>query len=113
MSDFNVAPCGYYCLVEMKEVEEKTESGIIINTGKDIERMKIGQSVGKLIAIGPRAFRGLSNGCDSAEDWGVQVGDWVEFNSFDGKIPKAGKSDNLRLIQDQHIIGKVKDNAKL
>lgn len=113
MNKFNVEPCGYYCLIEMLEVEEKTESGIIISVGDEVKRAKMGQSVGRLIAIGPRAFKGLSNGCDSIEDWGLAIGDVVEFTSFEGKIPKAGKNDNLRLIQDQMIIGKVKDNDKL
>lgn len=113
INNTNIEPTGYYVLVRMKDVEEKSASGIIVSTSKDLQREKAGQSVGQILEIGPRAFRGLSNGCDSAEDWGVKVGDWVEYNSYDGKIPKGGADDSLRLIADQHIVGKIKDEGKL
>lgn len=107
MSKATIKPLGYYVLVKMREVEEKTDSGIIVSTSKDLQREKLGQSVGTVLAIGPMAFRGLANGCNSPDEWGVAVGDVIEFNSYDGKIPKAGKDDSLRLILDQHVIAKV------
>lgn len=110
MNNTNITPAGYYVLVRMKEVEEKSESGIIVSTSTQLQREKLGQSVGQVLAFGPLAYRNLDNGCQSPDDWGVKVGDWVEFNSYDGKIPKAGKDDNLRLILDQHIVAKVKDH---
>ena len=103
-----IKPTGYYVLVEIEEVTAKSEGGIIIESLKDEKRLVEAQCVGEIIAFGNMAYKGMSNGCNSPEDWGVKVGDKVEFNSYDGKRPKAaGKDTRLRLIIDQHIIGVI------
>jgi co-chaperonin GroES (HSP10) len=114
MKDINntgIDPAGYYCLIKMADVKDKTESGLIIKTSDSIKREKVGNCVGQILAFGPAAFKNLSSGVNSPEDWGVKVGDMVEFTSYDGKVPKTAMDDkgesNLRLIQDQHIIAKV------
>jgi len=103
-----IKPTGYYVLVEIEEVETKTAGGIIIESHKDEKRLIEAQCVGVIKAFGPQAYKGLQNGCNSPDEWGVKVGDKVEFNAYDGKRPKAGGKDTrLRLIIDQHIIGVV------
>lgn len=113
MNDTQIKPCGYYVLIRLDPVEQTTKSGIICKTANELEREKVGNSIGTVLAFGPAAFRGFSNGVDSPEQWGVKVGDKIEFTSYDGKVPKssdeldADGENMLRLIQDQHIIATV------
>ena len=104
-----IKPTGYYVLVELEPIEKDTKSqaGIILATSKDEDRYRNAQCIGTIIEFGPLAFKGLQNGCNTPEEWGVSVGNKVEFNSYDGKIPKSAGGKDLRLIVDQHIICKV------
>lgn len=105
-----IRPTGYYVLVEIEEVSVKSTGGIIIETHKDEKRLVEAQCVGTILAFGPMCFKGLECGCNSPEEWGLKVGDKVEFNSYDGKRPKAlGADTRQRLIIDQHIIGVIND----
>lgn len=113
MSEVKIKPCGYYVLIQMDPVSRKSESGIIMRSDKEKERESLANSTGKVLAFGPAAFQGLANGVNSPDEWGVAVGDQVEFTSYDGKVPKSDEvldedgKNLLRLIQDQHIIAKV------
>lgn len=113
LNNTGIHPSGYYVLIEMDAVKDKTESGLIVKTPDNIKREKVGNCVGRILEIGPSAFKNLSCGVNSPEDWGVKVGDKVEFTSYDGKMPKTAKDingeTNLRLIQDQHIIARVEE----
>jgi hypothetical protein len=93
---------------------------------KDLaEREQNGHDRGIVRAFGPTVFEGF-RGIDSemeyqepngpthirsttseerAEQYGVKVGDQVEFNRYDGKIPRETDYANFRIIQDEHIIG--------
>ncbi|MBE16546.1 MAG: hypothetical protein Unbinned6354contig1000_21 [Prokaryotic dsDNA virus sp.] len=102
-------PCGYYVLVKVEEVEVKSASGIIIQTREGAEREFTGQCIGQVQSFGPLAFKGLAGGkCKTPKDWGVEVGDMVEFNRYDGKVPHAEGFSNYRLIQDEHIWAVIK-----
>ena len=107
-----IHPTGYYILVQMEEVEETTASGIVISTPKELEREKGGHDVGTVVELGPTCFSGFS-GCDAntaterAAQWGVKVGDKVEFNRYEGKVPRYPNFKDFRIIQDAHIIGTI------
>lgn len=104
-------PVGYYILIEMEIVENKTESGIIIASQKENEREQNGHDVGVIKALGPNAFVGFQGIDDKDEvnkraaDYGVKIGDKIEFNRYDGKVPRDPEYKYHRLIQDQHIVG--------
>jgi co-chaperonin GroES (HSP10) len=99
---------GYYVLIETEEVTLKSDGGIIMASAKDEKRLEEAQCIGTVVDIGPRAFKGLQCGCNSAEEWGVKIGDKVEFATYDGKRPvSAGKDTKYRLITDQKIIAVV------
>ena len=114
-----VKPIGFYVLVEMDSVEEKTESGIYIG---DQTREQAACEFGIIKAIGPVAYLGFP-GCDPREYpnnhhlakmqpheiWGVNVGDRVEYRRYEGKESAADGTKNLRYIPDSHIIGVVSD----
>lgn len=103
-----IKPTGYFVLIETCEAEVVSDSGIVLTTGETAKRMDEAVSTGYIKEFGPMAFKGLSCGCNSPAEWGIAIGDKVEFISYDGKRPQAaGKDTKLRLITDQHIICKV------
>lgn len=109
-------PLGFYVLIEMQEVQEVSDGGIVLAIDKKREQDAV--DIGVVKAIGPIAFCGL-DGCDPNryppshpyhkaaphEIWGVKVGDKVEYRRYEGKLSNAGK--NLRYIPDTQIIGVI------
>lgn len=103
-------PTGFRILIEMnvvaKQVEEGSLKGFQLASDKEHEREENGHCIGKIIAFGPTCFLGYE-GCrpDSAPaDWGVKLGDMVEFNRYDGKIPLNDEEKRYRLINDADIL---------
>ena len=87
-----ITPTGYYILVEMEVVEETTESGIILHDKKQLDREQGGHSVGTVRAFGNTVYQGFE-GIDGratkeerAAAWGINLGNKVEFNRYDGKV---------------------------
>lgn len=105
-------PTGYYILVKMEEVEITSEGGIVLATANEHQREQNGHDVGTIVSIGPTAFCGFQ-GCDAetpdgrAAQWGCAVGDKVEFNRYEGKVPRYEEFQDYRIIQDAHIIGVI------
>ena len=114
-------PCGYRVLIEMDTVEQEVQDGALagfqLQSDKEQAREEDGHCVGRIVAFGPTAFLGYS-GCreDSAPaDWGVKIGDLIEFNRYDGKVPIQDDDKEYRLVNDSDIlmvvIEEVKENA--
>lgn len=99
----NIRPCGFQVIIEMEEVEKQSDTGIILQTKKEYEREQNGHDVGRVIAFGPLAFKGFAS-CETPEDWGVSVGDLVEFKRYDGKIPRHDSEMKYRCINDSDIL---------
>jgi co-chaperonin GroES (HSP10) len=108
-----IRPAGHYALVEVEPVEETTESGIVYRTQNEIEREHGGRDIGRVVAFGPLAYKGFAH-AESPEDWGVAIGDKVEFRRYDGKESRWAEYDeslkNLRYINDNDIIGVIEDD---
>ena len=128
-----IKPTGYYVLIKMEEIDktvtEGALEGFVLQSGDEHDREQTGHDVGIVEAFGPTCFAGYQGidekvwvggpvskdnpGCRSctaterAEQWGVQVGDKVEFNRYDGKVPRHPDFQNHRIIQDAHIIGVI------
>lgn len=102
---------GFFVLVELDVVEEKTESGIIVHSKASHEREQRGHHKGRILNFGPLAFAGYSgidNNLDAdgrAEQWGVKVGDEVEFGRYAGEMLQKEGIDRFMLIPDQKIMG--------
>jgi co-chaperonin GroES (HSP10) len=119
----NFEPLGYYILIEMEEVEKKIEEfiegsmfiapvDVKKKNEQDNERDQAAHDVGVVKAFGNLSFTGFrgvdddASVTDRAAQYGVKVGDKVEFNRYDGKIPRDPEFANFRCIQDEHIIGR-------
>lgn len=101
-----IEPCGYHILIEIKEVEEKTAGGIVL-TDSVINREQAAMPVGKVLKIGPLAYKNHTSGADSAQDWGFEVGDHVQFPSH-AYMRVAGEKSNLVFVLDYDIKAKVR-----
>jgi len=98
-------PVGFYVLIKVKAVEEKTKSGIITSTATSRARQEVARDIGEIIAFGPMAFKEGFEECNSPSDWGVKVGDVVEFVPYEGKISAASEGSEYRYIIDKQIVG--------
>ncbi len=102
-------PCGFQVLIEMdvveKEVKEGALAGFQLASNTEHEREQTGHDVGKLVAFGPQAYKGF--GCSEPEEWGVSLGDIVEFRRYDGKIPRNDENGRYRVINDSDVILRV------
>lgn len=121
MSDVpKIEPLGFYVLIEMITVEEKSSGGIVLQA-KDVAREQDGCDIGYVRALGNTAFAAFP-GCDGStyppshkffnmephQIWGIEVGDKVEYRRYEGKLSGVKDVKNMRYIPDTQIIGKVR-----
>jgi co-chaperonin GroES (HSP10) len=94
-----ITPVGHRILVKPEEMNEVTESGIII--AKDtIDKERLAQMRGVVIAIGGTAY------ADQPEPW-CKVGDVITFGKYSGLIYKGKETkDNqeYRVINDLDVV---------
>jgi co-chaperonin GroES (HSP10) len=102
-----IKPAGFYVLLEMDNVESVSEGGIILNT-KEVAREQDACQFGIVRAFGPAAYKGFP-GCDGPNDWGVTVGDRVEYRRYEGMRSNHEEAENMRYIPDSHIIGVISE----
>ena len=118
--DGKVIPLGNYVTIEIKTRPTETKSGIITETPENASLIKESADIGQVKEFGAIAYHNVM-GCNPEkyptnmpqrkmqphEIWGVNSGDTVEFNKFDGKKSAVKKQENIRYIPDTQIIGKV------
>jgi co-chaperonin GroES (HSP10) len=119
-----IKPLGFYVLIEMEKVEEVTAGGIILNTDM-VSKEQDATDVGYVRAIGPTAYHGYP-GCDiesldshgvvrgipglnPSDQWGLEIGQKIEYRRFEGKKSAVKDYENFRYIPDSHIIGAIDD----
>ncbi len=114
-----IEPLGFYVLIEMIKIEEKSSGGIVLQSN-DVKREQDGCDIGYVRALGNTAFRAFP-GCDGSayppghkffdmaphQIWGIEVGDKVEYRRYEGKLSGVKDVKNMRYIPDTQIIGKV------
>lgn len=104
MNKSGITPVGLSVLVEPEQVEEKTESGIVLGTPEQMEREQMKQTDGVVLAIGPLAFY------DERDAEGniiprCKVGDRVVMKAYAGMMRKGTDGNTYRIISDSEIIG--------
>lgn len=102
-------PYGHRVVVQVRRVVNKTKSGIILSTSAK-ETEIYNSQVGKIIAMGPLAFRMRSTGEPWPEGvWG-KVGDYVKVPRWGGDRWTIGLNDGLEPVMlatlaDSDLIG--------
>jgi len=104
-----IKPLGHYAIVEVLAVDEKTSGGIIMSSNT-VDQERAGRDIGIVRSFGATAYKGFSD-CDSAKDWGLDVGDLVELKArYNNKTPRIHEQKeeykNLRIVTDSEIIAK-------
>lgn len=95
-----ISPCGHRILVAPIEIEEKTESGIVLaRTTVDQEQMA--QMQGIVVEVGPTAW------ADCQEPW-AKEGDKVIFGKYAGFFYTAEDGKKYRVINDLDVVAAFK-----
>ena len=103
-------PFGSRVLVQIRSPKQKTASGIIIDRGsKDTEKWNT--QVGKILAVGPLAFKNRNTMESWPEGSWCKEGDYVRVAKYGGdrwEVPLAdGESALYVIFNDLDIIGQV------
>jgi len=102
-----IKPAGFYVLIRMDTIEDLSEGGIYMGD-KQTRKEQEACEFGVIVAFGPAAYKGFP-GCEGPHDWGVEVGDKIEYRRYEGKMSSLESQDNFRYIPDSHIIGVISD----
>ena len=107
-------PFGTRVVVQLRRTVSKTRSGIILSAGtKDTEAWNI--QVGRIVSVGPLAFKKR----DTAEPWpeGIwaNVGDFVKVPRWGGdrwsiQLEDGGEPVAIVLVNDSDLIGAYTGN---
>ena len=98
----NIKPTGHHVLIEPDEVEETTESGIVISASTDtLAREQAATVRGTIVAIGPTAWADPGLG---GKPW-AEIGDYVYFTRHVNKVVtdlETGK--DYFLLADDNVL---------
>lgn len=98
----NIKPTGHHVIIEPDEVEETTESGIVISTDTNtIAREQAATTRGRIVAIGPTAWKDPGLG---GEPW-AKLDDYVYYTRHVSKVitdTESGK--DYFLLTDDNIL---------
>jgi len=111
--DPGIKPFGSRILVQIRSAMEKTASGIILDTGsKDTEQWNT--QVGKVVDIGPLAFKNRNTQDPWPEGSWCGPGDYVRVGKYGGdrwEVPTStGGKALFAIFNDLDLIGKVTGN---
>jgi co-chaperonin GroES (HSP10) len=102
-------PFGAKVLVQLRRVMNTTKSGIaLIGASKETEAWN--QQVGKIVAIGPLAFKNRATGQPWPEGMWAKLGDFVRVPRHMGdrvSVPMDDKGDPvvILILDDHHLMG--------
>ena len=110
-----VVPLGTRVLVQLRTVRSKTASGIVL-VDDTRQFNKVTTQLGKVINIGPIAFRNRETGQLWPEGVWARPGDYIRLPKYGGdrferKIPGTEDTALFCLFQDHEIIAKVDPEA--
>lgn len=123
MTEINVRPNGHYLLVELVHINNMTKSGIYLG---DTTREQAGAKHAKVLAVGPTAFMGV-DGCNPMDYptgdprykmkphqiWGIEIGDTIIFNRYEGVDVSIPSLKNQRLMPDTVLVGAVQGDFEI
>jgi len=97
-----INPVLHRILVKPDDLEDKTQSGIIIKYDK---REEAAVEKGTVVLVGSTAYKEFGS---TAEEQGIKVGSRVTFAKYAGKTIKDGDVKYL-LVNDEDIVGVLED----
>ena len=100
-----IIPVGHRILILPEQVQEKTESGIILHTESQREREGMAQMYGLVVYVGDDAYN------DQSSHW-CGVGDRVSFAKYSGLVYEGIDGKIYRCINDLDIVALVKEGVR-
>lgn len=88
--------------VPKKEIDDGALAGFEI-VGNEIEREKAATTIGRIVGIGPNAWKAFDDG----EPW-AEVGDKVYFAKYGGKWIEVDGKEYV-IINDEDLVCRVKE----
>lgn len=101
LNQSGILPTGGHLLVLPEKVEAMTKGGIIIPESTR-EKEQQAATIGKLIAIGPTAWKDIDDG----SAWAA-VGDKISYGRYAGVSMTGGDGEAYVLINDNDVLAKL------
>lgn len=94
---------GYRLLVKPREIQTKTESGVIISYGENEKLEKGARDTGTVVKIGPLCW-----GQDQGKEPWCQVGDQIFWAKYAGKqvVDPIDQKEYI-ILNDEDVVGVV------
>lgn len=112
--DPGLAPCGNKVIVQIRMVSNKTVSGIVLSS-QSSDNLKWNEQTGRVVALGPLAYRNRDTLSEWKEGAWVKKGDFVRIPRWNGdrterKLP--GMEDPVVFVtfNDHEIFSKITGN---
>jgi len=107
-----IQPFGSRVLIQIRTPKKKSAGGIILDIPGSNDTEKWNTQVGKVIAIGPLAFKNRDTMASWPEGAWCNAGDYVRVAKYGGdrwevKIPNTDESAMFVIFNDLDIIGQV------
>ena len=89
-------PTGHHVLIKPDEVEEVTETGIVVITDEQSKRRELAATTtGEIVAVGRNAWKAFDDG----EPW-AHVGDRVYFTKHVSKVIEDNNTEYFLMTDD-------------
>jgi co-chaperonin GroES (HSP10) len=94
MNSAGIRPVGEQVLVLPDPVAQETESGLVVMTDKELDRLELGQTEGDVVEI--------AKGVKDAE---YGPGDRVIFRKYSGLLMDGADGQRYRLVEKKDVVG--------
>lgn len=106
-----IQPFGSRVLIQIRTAKKKSTGGIILNTDT-VDTEKWNTQVGRVVSLGPLAFKNRNTMDSWPEGAWCNVGEFVRVAKYGGdrweaKIPGTDESAMFVIFNDLDIIGRV------
>ena len=110
--DAGIQPFGSRVLIQIRTPKKKSNGGIIIDIHGSNETEKWNTQIGKVVALGPLAFKNRDSMTTWPEGEWCKAGEYVRVAKYGGdrwevKIPGTNDSTIFVIFNDLDIIGQV------
>ena len=110
--DAGIQPFGSRVLIQIRTPKKKSAGGIILDIAGNNETEKWNTQIGKVIALGPLAFKNRNDMKTWPEGEWCKAGEYVRVAKYGGdrwevKIPSKDESAMFVIFNDLDIIGQV------
>ena len=116
--DCGMDPFGGRVIIQLRRIKQKTSKGGIVLVEETKENEKWNNMIGKVVSMGPLAFKNRDTMSDWPEGTWAKVGDFVRVPKWGGdrwEIKVPGSDDNedpvlFMTLNDHELIAKVTGN---